>query len=306
MSWQGGSGATTPGTTVLQGIRSAAGTGTTVTYNANGTGIDSSYKAAVAVVGETPYAEGAGDRPGSMSLDSTDLNTIATLRASGVPVIVVLVSGRPLDIAAQLPNWNALLAAWLPGTEGNGVSDVLFGDYAPTGTLPSTWMQSASQQPINDGDGKTPLFPFGFGLTYGAPAGHSAYDVTQAESYTSQSGTQTETTTDTGGGQDVGYITAGDWLAYGAVDFGSTTAASVTTRLASASAITGTIQYRLDSTTGPVVATVPVTSTGGWQTWTSPKVNLSAAATGVHTLYATFTSNGSGDLVNLNWFQFAR
>ncbi|MFE9765004.1 glycoside hydrolase family 3 N-terminal domain-containing protein [Streptomyces sp. NPDC005808] len=306
MSWQGGSGATTPGTTVLQGIRSAAGTGTTVTYNANGTGIDSSYKAAVAVVGETPYAETAGDRPGAMGLDTTDLNTIATLRASGVPVIVVLVSGRPLDIAAQLPNWNALLASWLPGTEGNGVSDVLFGDHAPTGKLPSTWMQSASQQPINDGDGKTPLFPFGFGLTYGTPTGHSAYDVTQAESYTSQSGTQTETTTDTGGGQNVGYITAGDWLAYGSVDFGSTTATSVTTRLASASATTGTVQYRLDSTTGPVIATVPVTTTGGWQTWTSPKVNLSATATGVHTLYTTFTTTGSGDLTNLNWFQFAR
>jgi Glycosyl hydrolase family 3 C terminal domain. len=138
------------------GIRAAVGTGTTVTYNAAGTGIDSSYKVAVAVVGETPYAEGAGDRPGSMSLDSTDLSTISTLRAAGVPVVVVLVSGRPLDIASQLPNWNALLEAWLPGTEGNGVSDVLFGDYAPTGKLPDTWMQSVSQQPINDGDGQRP------------------------------------------------------------------------------------------------------------------------------------------------------
>ena len=107
------------------------------------------------MVGETPYAEGAGDRPGAMGLDTTDLNTITTLRAAGVPVVVVLVSGRPLDIAAQLPNWNALVAAWLPGTEGKGVADVLFGVYAPTGKLPMTWMQSASQQPINDGDGKT-------------------------------------------------------------------------------------------------------------------------------------------------------
>ena len=305
ISWQGGSGATTPGTTILQGIRAAVGAGTTVTYNASGTGIDSSYKAAVAVVGETPYAEGAGDRPGSMSLDSTDLNTISTLRASGVPVVVVLVSGRPLDIASQLPNWNALLEAWLPGTEGNGVSDVLFGDYAPTGKLPDTWMQSVTQQPINDGDGQTPLFPFGFGLTYGAPQNRSAYDVTQAESYTAQSGTQTETTTDTGGGQDVGYITAGDWLAYANVDFGSTGAASVTTRLASGASITGTVQYRLDSTTGPVIASVPVRSTGGWQSWISSTVNLSGTATGTHTLYITFTTNGSGDLVNLNWFQFA-
>jgi beta-glucosidase len=166
ISWQGSGGAVTPGTTILQGIRAAAGSGTTVTYNQGGAGIDGSYKVAVAVVGETPYAEGAGDRPGAMGLDSTDLNTISTLRASGVPVVVVLVSGRPLDIAAQLPNWNSLLAAWLPGTEGNGVADVLFGDYKPTGKLPSTWMQSASQQPINDGDGKPSLFPFNFGLTY--------------------------------------------------------------------------------------------------------------------------------------------
>ncbi|WP_328916883.1 MULTISPECIES: glycoside hydrolase family 3 N-terminal domain-containing protein [unclassified Streptomyces] len=305
ISWQGSSGNITTGTTVLQGIRAAAGSGTTVTYNSGGTGIDSSYKVAVAVIGETPYAEGSGDRPSSMGLDSTDLATLNTLKASGVPVVVVLVSGRPLDIAAQLPDWKGLVAAWLPGTEGNGVSDVLFGDYAPTGKLPSTWMQSASQQPINDGDGKTPLFPFGFGLTYGGTSpSHSAYDVTQAESFSSQSGTQTETTTDTGGGQDVGYITAGDWLAYNDVDFGTTGATSVSTRLASGAATTGTVQYRLDSTTGPVIATVPVTSTGGWQNWTTTTANLTTAATGKHTVYLTFTTNGTGDLVNLNWFQF--
>ncbi|GIE99844.1 glycoside hydrolase family 3 N-terminal domain-containing protein [Paractinoplanes rishiriensis] len=168
LSWQGASGNTVPGTSILAGIRAAAGSGTTVTYHRDGTGIDSSYRAAVAVVGETPYAEGEGDRTGSMSLDSTDLATLSRLRAAGVPVIVVLVSGRPVDIAAEIGNWNALVAAWLPGSEGAGVADVLFGDHAPTGKLPVTWMQSVSQQPINDGDGKTPLFPFGFGLTYAA------------------------------------------------------------------------------------------------------------------------------------------
>jgi beta-glucosidase len=166
ISWQGASGATTPGTTILQGIRSAVAPSATVTFNANGSGIDSSYRAAIAVVGETPYAEGQGDRRSGMGLDSTDLATLNTLRASGVPVVVVLVSGRPLDIAAQLPNWSALLAAWLPGTEGQGVADVLFGDYNPTGTLPMTWMQSANQQPINSGDGKAALFPLGAGLHY--------------------------------------------------------------------------------------------------------------------------------------------
>ncbi|AQZ65314.1 Beta-glucosidase [[Actinomadura] parvosata subsp. kistnae] len=170
ISWQGSSGAITTGTTILQGIRNTVGSGTTVTYSRDGSGIDGSYRAAIAVVGETPYAETQGDRPGGLGLDSTDLNTINTLRASGVPVVVVLVSGRPLDIAAQLPGWNALVAAWLPGTEGQGVADVLFGAAQPTGKLPMTWMSSASQQPINAGDGKTPLFPQGFGLTY-EPAG---------------------------------------------------------------------------------------------------------------------------------------
>jgi beta-glucosidase len=165
-TWQGSSGNTIPGTSILQGIRNAVGSSTTVTYQRDGTGIDSSYRAAIAVVGETPYAEGQGDRPGSLSLDATDLATLTRLRAAGVPVIVVLVSGRPLDVAAELAGWNALVAAWLPGSEGAGVADVLFGDYAPTGKLPVTWMQSASQQPINAGDGKTPLFPYGFGLTY--------------------------------------------------------------------------------------------------------------------------------------------
>ncbi|MEV0429798.1 glycoside hydrolase family 3 N-terminal domain-containing protein [Micromonospora sp. NPDC050495] len=166
ISWQGSSGPVTPGTSILQGIRSAAGPTTTVTYNQRGTGIDRTYRAAIAVVGETPYAEGQGDRTSGMSLDRDDLRTIATLRNAGVPVIVVLVSGRPLDIAAELPRWDALLAAWLPGTEGAGVADVLFGGYAPTGKLPMTWMNSVSQQPINAGDGQVPLFPQGFGLTY--------------------------------------------------------------------------------------------------------------------------------------------
>ncbi|WP_432137005.1 glycoside hydrolase family 3 N-terminal domain-containing protein [Streptomyces sp. bgisy154] len=166
VGWQGGSGPVTEGTTILRGIRDAVTDSSRVTYDRYGYGIDGSYTAAVAVVGETPYAEGRGDRPNGLGLDQEDLGTLARLRASGVPVVVVLVSGRPLDIAAQLPDWRALLAAWLPGTEGAGVSDVLFGDHAPTGRLPMSWMNSSAQQPVNDGDGKTPLFPYGYGLTY--------------------------------------------------------------------------------------------------------------------------------------------
>jgi beta-glucosidase len=158
ISWQGASGSTTPGTTILQGIRATA-PGATVTYNASAVGIDSSYNAAVVVVGETPYAEGNGDRPGAMTLDSADQTTLARVQATGVPTVVVLVSGRPLNITAQVPSWRALVAAWLPGTEGQGVADVLFGDYSPTGTLPMSWPRSESQIPINVGDATyDPLF----------------------------------------------------------------------------------------------------------------------------------------------------
>jgi beta-glucosidase len=302
ISWQGASGATTTGTTIRQGIRNTAAASTTVTFNATGAGIDSSYKVAIAVVGETPYAEGAGDRTGSMGLDSTDLQTITTLRNAGVPVVVVLVSGRPLDIAAQLPNWSGLVAAWLPGTEGQGVADVLFGVAQPTGKLPMTWMNSVNQQPINDGDGQTPLFPFGFGLSYGAQR-RDAYSTIEAESFTSQSGVQLEATTDTGGGQDVGFIAPGDSITYTGIDFGSTAARQVITRRASGASFTGTVQYRLDSASGAVIASVPISNTGGWQTWGSVTTNLTSSVTGVHTVVITFTGSG-GEFVNLNWFRF--
>jgi beta-glucosidase len=166
LTWQGQSGAVIPGTTILDGIKSDAGKGSTVTYDRAGNGIDSSYQVAVAVVGETPYAEGAGDRPNNLNLGAEDLATIAKLKATGVPVVVVLVSGRVLDVASELPKWNGLVASWLPGSEGAGVADVLFGNYKPTGKLSFTWPTSIAQEPINVGDGKTPLFPYGYGLTY--------------------------------------------------------------------------------------------------------------------------------------------
>ena len=303
ISWQGGSGPVTTGTTVLQGIRSAVSPSTTVTYNRNGTGIDGSYQAAIAVVGETPYTEGAGDRTGAMGLDSEDLATIATLKAAGVPVVVVLVSGRPMDISAELSKWNALVAAWLPGTEGNGVADVLFGDFQPTGTLPFSWMSSASQQPINVGDGKTPLFAYGAGDRF--PATQNPYAIVGASYLDEQRGTTVERCTDSGCGQNVGGLTPGDFVAYANADFGATSPTSLTARLASGSSTTGALEYRLDSATGPIIATVATANTGGWQTWVSRTATVSANATGVHKLYVVARGTG-GDLTNLNWFQFTR
>jgi beta-glucosidase len=89
------------------------------------------------------------------------------------------------------------------------------------------------------------------------------------------------------------------------VDFGAAPPARVLTRIASGAATTGTIEYRLDSPTGPIVAGVPVANTGGWQSWTTTTAGA-AGATGVHRLYVVFRGATSADFVNLNWFQFAR
>jgi beta-glucosidase len=165
ISWQGSGGTTTTGTTILQAIRSTAAASTTITSSLDGSGA-AGANVAVVVVGETPYAEGLGDRQ-DLTLGADDEATIARVKAAGVPMVVVLISGRPLIINEALANSDAFIAAWLPGTEGQGVADVLFGDYAPTGRLSHSWPRSMSQIPINVGDANyDPLFPYGFGLTY--------------------------------------------------------------------------------------------------------------------------------------------
>jgi beta-glucosidase len=165
ITWQGASGAPTTGTTVLEGLRAAAGKGTQVSYSRDGSGA-AGADAAVVVLGETPYAEFKGDRA-DLSLDAEDLETIARVKKAGTPIVLVLISGRPLILGEALARADALVAAWLPGTEGQGVADVLFGDYAPTGKLPLSWPRSMSQIPINAGDPVyDPLFPYGFGLGY--------------------------------------------------------------------------------------------------------------------------------------------
>ena len=168
-TWQGKSGNITKGTTILKGIRDAVSQETQVVFDQEGSKAGEGFDVAIAVIGETPYAETRGDRPGpgSLGLDDKDLEVLSRLKAAHVPTVAVIVSGRPLIVTDQLPDWKAALEAWLPGTEGAGVADVLFGSYAPTGKLPLTWPRSDDQLPINVGDAKySPLFPFGFGLTY--------------------------------------------------------------------------------------------------------------------------------------------
>jgi beta-glucosidase len=165
IDWQGKSGAvTTGGTTVLAAIQQAA-PNAKVTYAKDGAGAEGA-SVGVVVIGETPYAEMNGDKM-DLSLDPEDVAAVKAVKKAGIPVVVVLISGRPMILGEVADLADAIVAAWLPGTEGAGVTDVLFGAYKPTGKLSYTWPKSMDQVPINAGDGKQgALYPFGYGLTY--------------------------------------------------------------------------------------------------------------------------------------------
>lgn len=168
-TWHGASGRITIGTTVLDAIREAVGDKTEVIYEQNPSpatfeGQDFSY--AIVVVGEDPYAEHTGDN--SELIIPFNANDVISLVADRIPTLVILISGRPLVLEPWiLEKMDALIAAWLPGSEGGGMTDVVFGDYDFEGRLPVTWFKSVEQLPMHPEDNSyDPLFPFGFGLTY--------------------------------------------------------------------------------------------------------------------------------------------
>ncbi len=140
VEWQGIDGNWIPGTTILDGIKKIVAKDTVVDYDLQGnfTSTDKPAEVGIAVVGEAPYAEGWGDLE-HPALTLEDLQTIAKVKAASQKLVVVIVSGRPLDIQPYINKWDAVVAAWLPGSEGSGVADVLFGDYPFTGILPVSW-----------------------------------------------------------------------------------------------------------------------------------------------------------------------
>jgi beta-glucosidase len=166
IDWQGKSGnVTTGGTTILRAIQKAVSPATKVTFSVDGSGAEGA-DIGIVVVGETPYAEGRGDRE-DLSLSAGDMAVITNMRKAGMPVVVVLLSGRPMILNGSLDQSDAFIAAWLPGSEGQGITDVLFGDYKPTGKLSCSWPRSMDQIPINIGDSDyDPLFKYGYGLTF--------------------------------------------------------------------------------------------------------------------------------------------
>ncbi|NOU98815.1 glycoside hydrolase family 3 N-terminal domain-containing protein [Paenibacillus planticolens] len=174
IKWQGDANVATKGTNILDGIKQVAGPGVTVDWDQTGATATAGHDIAVAVIGEDPYAEGNGDRTGTNLTygtggASSDASIVANLKAAkaanpNLKVVIILVSGRPLVITNDIADWDAVVEAWLPGSEGAGVADVVFGDYDFQGKLPYTWPRTFAE--INSKDKSNPLFPLGYGMTY--------------------------------------------------------------------------------------------------------------------------------------------
>ncbi|KAK1644049.1 hypothetical protein QYE76_061854 [Lolium multiflorum] len=167
ITWQGLTGNNnTAGTTILSAIKSTVDPSTQVVFSENpdSTTLSDKYDYAIVVVGEPPYAETFGDSL-NLTIPAPGPSVIQSVCMS-IKCVVVLISGRPLVVEPYIGAIDAFVAAWLPGTEGQGVADVLFGDYGFSGKLARTWFKSVDQLPMNVGDKHyDPLFPFGFGLT---------------------------------------------------------------------------------------------------------------------------------------------
>lgn len=403
ISWQGASGQITTGTTILEAIQQAV-PGATISYSLDGSGA-SGADMGIVVIGETPYAEGQGDRS-DLNLSKADIAAVRNVKHAGLPVIVILVSGRPLILTPILHFCDALIAAWLPGTEGQGVADVLFGDVPPNGRLSHSWPKTMSQIPINYGDPNyDPLFEYGHGITSLAdsPAGSppqllsaattddgSAIEVTfnkamadpsadltrftvvvndaaspiqslnlkgndsttivltlvqavepgdmvelsyqaggihsadggmlesstdfevynllnsstliavipgriEAENYSRMQGVQTENTTDSGGGLNVGWIDTNDWMQYD-VNVKQEGTYQLALRIAS---LSQSGQITLSSSLSGVLARVDLPITGGWQSWQTVTTQVQLQK-GQQTLNLIATRGG----FNINWFEF--
>lgn len=297
VTWQGTGNSNSDfpdGTTIYQGIQSVVNSaGGTTRLSSSGNWSGTKPDVAIVVFGESPYAEGQGDLSNIEYQNGikSDLAMLESLRSQDIPVVSIFITGRPLWVNKELNASNAFVVAWLPGSEGAGIADVIFkndsGDinYDFKGKLSFSWPKYTSQIIINRNDEDyDPLFPYGFGLSYqdtdtlgddldtsnsstGQPQiTFSVPGIIEAEQFSNMSGIQVETSTDsgggTGGGLNIGYVDSGDWLEYN-IDVQAAGTYTVEYRLAS---LPGSSGFRVLAD-GEQIDQQFVPSTGGWQSW---------------------------------------
>lgn len=328
VSWQGltNSNNSFPGgTSIYQGIQSVVNSaGGSTRLSASGSYSGSKPDVAIVVFGEPPYAEGAGDLSNIeyQAGNKSDLALLESLKAQNIPVISIFVTGRPLWVNKELNASNAFVAAWLPGSEGAGIADVIFKaangeiNHDFTGKLSFSWPKTTNQLILNRGDENyDPLFAYGFGLGYQdtdtlgdnldttdngngqADIIHTVPGTIEAEQFSAMFGIQTETSTDsgggTGGGVNIGYVDVGDWLEY-SIDVQTAGIYTIEYRIASLGGSDGFTTL----INGSQIDQQWVPNTGDWQSWTtkSATVNLQTGS-------QTLRINAIGGAWNMNWIR---
>ncbi|RFU60995.1 glycoside hydrolase family 3 N-terminal domain-containing protein [Bacillus sp. V59.32b] len=308
ITWQGKSGNITDGTTIVEGIREVAGKGKKITYNKHGRGAKG-HDAAVVVVGEEPYAEGNGDTR-KLNLNRLDLLTLENVRKADpdIPIVVVLVSGRPMIVTEEMDDWAGLVAAWLPGTEGAGVADVLFGGEDFKGKLPVKW--PFYLEAYKNKDKKYFLFDYGYGLTkkQATPKlpekpvlpekpGLKVPGKIEAEDFSDQYGLQTENASE--GTLDVGWADARDWLEYD-INVAEDGVYNIDFRYAAN--LSGQTGVNIISEDKKLLGKLRVASTGWWQNWQTATVENVVLKKGKQKIRLEYIEGS----LNLNWFDFKR
>ncbi|MAH73941.1 MAG: 1,4-beta-D-glucan glucohydrolase [Porticoccaceae bacterium] len=323
LSWQGTGNSNDDfpnGTSIYDGIKQAVeSAGGSVELSIDGSFLGDVPEVAIAVFGETPYAEGAGDlstleyQPGYKG----DLAMLQNLSQQGISVVTIFLSGRPMLVNAELNASDAFVAAWLPGTEGGGIADVIFKATDLTtkhdfsGKLSFSWPKRSDQVTLNRYDvDYDPLFSFGFGLNYSdidalgeldtsgvldlqTASSFSVPGIIEAEHYSNMSGVQIESTSDVSGGSNVGYLDPGDWVEY-RIDVVEEGNYIIEYRLSSFGGSDGFV-VRFDNEN---IDSQTVRDTGGWQDWVTQTSQIRLAA-GQNILRL----NAVGGGWNINWIR---
>lgn len=163
IEWQGDHGDTTPGTSILEAFKKEF-KNSNINYDPMAEKkLETKAEIGVVVIGEQPYAEGVGDRE-RLTLSPEDIKRIASVKENSEKVVLIILAGRPLIIQDIVQDVDAIVMAWLPGTEGDGITEVMSGKHNFTGKLPLVWPKTMEQ--IETKNMKDPLFEFGLGLTY--------------------------------------------------------------------------------------------------------------------------------------------
>jgi beta-glucosidase len=322
VTWQGTGNSNSDfpgGTSIYDGIHEAVTSGggsaeLSTSGNFNGPNPD----VAIVIFGETPYAEGNGDISSLeyQPANKSDLALLKSLKDQEIPVVSIFISGRPMWVNPELNSSEAFVAAWLPGSEGVGVADVIFKNndgtinYDFKGKLSFSWPKASSQFELNRNDASyDPLFPYGFGLTYNdtdtlgddldesgstggpSPITHPVPGLIQAEEYSAMDGIQTETTSDVGGGSNIGYVDSGDWIEY-KLNVSSAGSYLFEYRVASLGGSSG-FEVLVD---GIKMDSQNIPNTGGWQSWMTNSAVFDLTAGN-----QVLRINALGGSWNLNW-----